>query len=80
MSFVKLSRQLSSQMCLSFSPFGNLKEGLHSLLASVTHIKIQQRIDLALQGGHSFQQLLYCHGPHHSLSSDAEGETGNVRL
>lgn len=44
---------------------------------SVTHIKIQQGVDLALQGGHSFQQLLYWHGPHYSLSS--EEETGNVR-
>lgn len=72
--------QLSSRLCLSLSTFSNLAKWLCSLLASVTHIKIQQCVDLALQGRHSFQQLLYRHGPHHSISSATEEEIENVRI
>ena len=34
---------------------------------SGSHIKLQQRVDLGLEHGHAFQQLLRGHGPHHAI-------------
>lgn len=39
---------------------------------AVAHFKIQQSVDLALQNGHSLQQLLHRHGSHGALSSDTD--------
>jgi len=61
---------LFSLLRVSLGKFSNLAMWHRCLLAGVTHFKIQQCVDLALKDGHPFQQLLYRHGPHHSLSSE----------
>lgn len=40
------------------------------MLPRVPHLKVQECVDLALQDGHPFQQLLYRHGPHGPFSPD----------
>ena len=47
---------------------------------TVTHVKLHQRVYLALQGGHPFQQLLHGHGPHGSVRTGTmEGEEASGR-
>lgn len=46
----------------------------------MAHFKIQQGVDLALQNGHSLQQLLYRHGSHGALSSNTDQDAGRVRV
>lgn len=69
-----------SEPCYCYINLVLLKSDFFFLLSNVPYIKIQQRVNLALQGWHSFQQLLHRHGPHRSISSETKEEIVNQQL
>lgn len=64
------------------SPVKWIVQSVCSLIRRVgaAHLKVQESVDLALQDGHSFQQLLYRHGPHRPFSPAMEETAQSVSL